>query len=144
MIVEIRKAIPEDIKQIKTLLSYYYLDTERVEKNLPEFVVAVLDESIVGCACLDIEEVVELRSIAVIPYHRGKGIGSRLMDAVLARAAELASEVYLRTTSPDFFEKKGFRRLRNEEKKRVWDECGRCDKFAACRQIPMRLIIFND
>ncbi len=142
---KIRKATQADIKDIKTLLSFYYLDTEKVEKTLPEFIVAVLNNKTVGCACLDIGDVVELRSIAVLPSYRNKGIGSRLVDAILARAAELMDTVYLRTTSPVFFEKKSFKRLPDEEKKILWNECAQCDKYDICRQILMRLVInFND
>lgn len=140
MDIEIRKATQADVKDIKTLLSFYYLDTEKVEKNLPEFIVAVLEKKTVGCACLDIGDVVELRSIAVLPSYRNKGIGSRLVDAILIRAAQLVDTVYLRTTSPVFFEKKGFRRLPDEEKKVLWNECAQCDKYDICRQILMRLV----
>lgn len=141
MDIELRKAAQADIKDIKTLLSFYYLDTEKVEKNLPEFIVAVLDKKSVGCACLDIGDVVELRSIAVLPAYRNKGIGSRLVDAILTRATELADTVYLRTTSPAFFEKKGFVRLPNEEKKLIWKECEQCDKYEICRQTPMKRVL---
>jgi len=143
MDIEIRKATQADIKDIKTILSFYYLDTEKVEKNLPEFLVATLDNKIVGCACLDVEDVVELRSIAVLPAHRNRGIGSNLTAALLARAAELTDTVYLRTTSPAFFEKKGFQRLMHEDKKAIWNECAHCDKFNACRQTLMKKN-FND
>lgn len=141
MDIELRKATQADIKDIKTLLSFYYLDTEKVEKNLPEFIVAVLDKKTVGCACLDIGDVVELRSIAVLPSYRNKGIGSELVDAVLIRATELADAVYLRTTSPAFFEKKGFFRLPNEEKKLIWKECAQCDKYEICRQTLMKRVL---
>ncbi|MDP2840847.1 MAG: GNAT family N-acetyltransferase [Candidatus Methanoperedens sp.] len=141
MDIELRKAIQADIKEIKTLLSFYYLDTEKVEKNLPEFMVAVLDKKTVGCACLDIGGAVELRSIAVLPSYRNKGIGSRMVGAILSRAAELADTVYLRTTSPAFFEKKGFKRLPDEEKKAVWDECAQCEKYDICRQTVMKFIL---
>jgi amino-acid N-acetyltransferase len=141
MDIELRKAAQADIKDIKTLLSFYYLDTEKVEKNLPEFIMAVLDKKTVGCACLDIGDVVELRSIAVLPAYRNKGIGSRLVDAILIRATELADAVYLRTTSPAFFEKKGFFRLPNEEKKLIWNECAQCDKYDICLQTLMKRVL---
>lgn len=140
MDIEIRKATQADIKDIKTLLSFYYLDTEKVEKNLHEFIVAILNNKTVGCACLDIGNVVELRSIAVLPAYRNKGTGSRLVDAILTRATEITDTVYLRTTSPVFFEKKGFRRLPDEEKKVLWNECAQCDKYDICRQTLMKLI----
>ncbi len=141
MNIEIRKATEADIKAIKILLSFYYLETEKVEKNLPEFIVAVLDNKTVACACLDIDDIVELRSIAVLPGLRNKGIGSRLVDVILNRAAELSDTVYLRTTSPGFFEKKGFQRLPDEEKKIIWNECAQCDKYDICRQVLMKLVI---
>ncbi|MGB8217946.1 MAG: GNAT family N-acetyltransferase [Candidatus Methanoperedens sp.] len=141
MDIELRKAAQADIKDIKTILSFYYLETEKVEINLPEFIVAVLDKKTMGCACLDIGDVVELRSIAVLPSYRNKGIGSRLVDAILTRAAELADTVYLRTTSPVFFEKKGFVRLPDEEKKLIWNECAQCDKYEVCRQTLMKCVL---
>ncbi len=141
MDVKIRKATPSDLKDIKKILSFYYLDTESVEKNLPEFIVAVRNGTIVGCACLDISDVVELRSIAVLPNYRNKGIGSKLVDFVLTRAAELTGTIYLRTTSPVFFEKKGFRRLKDDEKKAIWKDCAECDRFDICKQTLMKLDI---
>ncbi len=139
MEIEIRKATTEDVQDIKKLLSYYILDTENVEKNLPEFIIAVSGGKVVGCACLDIGNILELRSIAVLPSYRKRGIGSKLVEAILGRAAGLKSTVYLRTTSPGFFEKKGFKRLENEEKKILWEDCAGCDKFDICRQAVMKI-----
>lgn len=138
MDLEIRKATRADIKDIKKLLSFYYLDTEKVEKNLSEFIIAVKYGKTIGCACLDVSDIVELRSIAVLPSYRNRGIGSALVDILLEHAAELTDTVYLRTTSPVFFEKKGAHRLVNEEKKVIWKECDECDKFNICKQVLMK------
>lgn len=135
---DIRKAIQADLKDIKTILSFYYLDTENVEKNLPEFIVAQTNNKIIGCACLDLVGVVELRSIAILPSYRNKGVGSKLVDIILKRAQDLADTVYLRTTSPVFFEKKGFTKLQNSEKKVIWKDCAQCDKYDICRQTAMK------
>ena len=139
MSIEIRKATPSDVKEIKKILSFYFLDTSRVEENLPEFRVAVLDGRIIGCACLELGDIVELQSIAVLPGYRYRGIGSKLVDAILARAALLTDVIYLRTTLPVFFEKKGFKRLENDMKKVIWKDCMECDKFNMCRQALMVL-----
>ena len=141
MDIKIRKAASSDLKNIKKILSYYCLDTENVDKNLPEFIVAVRDEKVIGCACLDISDIVELRSIAVLPDYRNKGIGSKLVDTILTHAAEITGTIYLRTTSPVFFEKKGFRRLKNDEKKAIWNDCAECDRFDICKQTLMRFDI---
>jgi len=146
MEIKIRKATEADIKDIKTILSFFFLDTDNVVENLPEFIVAENENKTIGCACLDIGEIVELRSIAVLPAHRNKGVGSKLVDSILERAKELTDVIYLRTTSHVFFEKKGFVRLPNKEKKVFWKDCEECDKFDICRQTMMskRKDISND
>lgn len=141
MEIETRKASQADIKDIKVLLSFYYLDSEKVENNLEGFTVATLDNKVVGCACLDMEDIVELQSVAVLPGHRNKSIGSRLVDAILNRAAGRTDAVYIRTTSAGFFEKKGFQRLQNDQKRVIWRECNECDKFDMCRQTLMKINI---
>lgn len=139
MDISIRKAISSDIRIIKKLLSFYCLDTDKVEDDLPGFLVAIIENKIVGCACLDIGEIVELRSIAVLPGFRNRGIGSRLVDAILARATGVTDTVFLRTTSPAFFEKKGFKSMNNDMKKEVWKDCAECDMFEICRQVMMKI-----
>lgn len=142
MDLDIRKATPADIKDIKRLLSYYCLDTENVEKNLPKFIIAVKDGITVGCACLDVDHIIELRSIALLPSYRNRGIGSALIGVLLKHAEELTDTIYLRTTSPVFFEKKGAHRLENEEKKVIWKECDECDKFNICKQVLMKFDLY--
>jgi amino-acid N-acetyltransferase len=138
MDIDIRKATSSDIRDIKKILSFYCLDTEKVEKNLPEFIVAVDEGITVGCTCLDVGDIVELRSIAILPSYRNKGTGSAMVDVVLNRAAEITDKIYLRTTSTGFFEKKGAHRLENDKKKHIWKECDECDKFNICKQALMR------
>jgi len=138
MDLDIRKATRADIKDIKRLLSFYCLETEDVEKNLQEFIIAVKDGITVGCACLDVDHIIELRSFAVLPSYRNRGIGSSLVGAIIKHAAELTDTVYLRTTSPVFFEKKGAQRLEKEEKKVIWKECDECDTFNICKQVLMK------
>ncbi len=88
---------------------------------------------------MDIGDIVELRSIAVLPGYRNRGIGSKLVDAILDRAVSLTDTVYLRTTSPEYFEKRGFKKLKNDQKKVIWKECQECNKFNICRQTLMKI-----
>ncbi|MCX9010679.1 MAG: GNAT family N-acetyltransferase [Candidatus Methanoperedens sp.] len=141
MDIILRKTALSDIKDIKKLFSFYCLETENVEKSLSECITATLDERIVGCACLSAGNIVELRSIAVLPNYRNMGIGSKLVDAILKRAIDISDKVYLRTTSPAFFEKKGFRKLSHDMKKSIWKDCAECDKFNICKQTLMGLSI---
>ena len=54
-----------------------------------------------------------LRSVVVLPQHRGKGFGRVIAEAVLARAAKAgAHQAYLLTTTAEvFFERAGFTRI---------------------------------
>lgn len=137
MELEIREAVMSDIRDIKRLLSFYFFDTENVEKNLHGFIVAVINGKTLGCAGLYAN--IELGAIAVLPVHRNKGIGSKLVDSILEHAASPGGILYLRTTVPSFFEKKGFTRLQNAKKKNIWKDCNTCDKFDNCRQTPMNI-----
>ena len=57
-----------------------------------------------------------LRSVVVAPERRRSGLGRRLVEAALDRAASLGhGEVYLLTaTTPAFFERLGFERIARE------------------------------
>lgn len=107
------------------------------KRTFPNFIIAVKDGITVGCACLDVSDIVELRSIAILPSYRNKGIGSELVNVVLKCASEITDKVYLRTTSPGFFEKKGAHRIETDEKRLIWKECYECEKFDICKQVLM-------
>jgi len=153
MQTEIRSARPGDREDIKKLLSIYYLDVEGVDKNLKDFIVAIIDDpqspddkkqkrKIIGCACLDIQSnsLIELRSIAVHPTYRKRRIGSKMVDELLKRALLYAeensksAEVYVRTTAPGFFKKKSFSSLPREKKPHLWEDCAQCNKSDYCLQ----------
>ncbi|WP_342305994.1 GNAT family N-acetyltransferase [Methanolobus sp. ZRKC5] len=102
--------------------------------------VAVIDNKIIGAACLETENFQELHSIAVYPDYRGKGIGRLLMDSFTVDMKE-GTILFTRTTSPVFFEKVGFIRLDDSEKKELWDDCSKCNRFNNCKQSVLRLEI---
>jgi amino-acid N-acetyltransferase len=78
---------------------------------LENFFVADDHGRIVGCAALEIysSKLAELRSLVVSPEYRGRGLGKRLVEAVLAAArSEEILEVMAITASEDFFRSCGF------------------------------------
>ncbi|MCE8425843.1 MAG: GNAT family N-acetyltransferase [Candidatus Methanoperedens sp.] len=141
MDTNIRKADSADINDIKKILSYYFLDTDNVGININQFIVAVLYGKTIGCACLDIGDIVELRSIAVLPAYRNSGTGSKLVDFLLDHAMAMRDAIYLRTMTPGFFEKKGFKKLPDEKKITIWKDCAQCDRFNICRQTLMKIML---
>jgi len=140
VIVNIRSAGTGDIPDIKSILSQYILETELVEDNIDRFVVAKTRDRIVGCACLISSlGMVELRSIAVLPGWKNKGIGRRLFDMLEQRAKGMADRIYVRTTARGFFEKMGFEAMNDSQKPVLWQDCADCDKLDVCKQVPMVL-----
>lgn len=116
--MDYRPAIPADLAGVKALLSACALPSEDLTPALLEgFRVAVEAGVVVGCVGLErVAAGALLRSLAVQPAHRGRGIAARLCDEAeeLARAAGTA-ELYLLTTSAaDYFTARGYRRVERE------------------------------
>jgi len=140
MTVVIRSAGKADIPQIKKVLTQYLLETELVNSNIDQFIVAEYNKKIIGCACLDNSSgVLELRSIAVLPGWKNKGVGRRLVNTLRSRASGMSDLLYVRTTASGFFNKMGFTQLNNSHKPNIWEDCACCDKLKICKQVPMVL-----
>jgi amino-acid N-acetyltransferase len=140
VIANIRNASTSDIPLIKSILSQYILETELVEENIDQFIVAEKEGRVVGCACLDKSAgLIELRSIAVLPGWKNNGIGRMLFEMLRQRAKSMTERIYIRTTARGFFDKMGFRVLDNLQKPVLWQDCADCDKFDVCMQVLMVL-----
>jgi N-acetylglutamate synthase-like GNAT family acetyltransferase len=96
----IEPAVREDLPRIQSLLANAGLPTD-MEEHLGGFLVARHQGEVVGCAGMEAKGADALfRSLAVEPAYRGAGLGRRLYDALLARAAARGVErAYLLTTS---------------------------------------------
>jgi amino-acid N-acetyltransferase len=145
--IRIRKAEKKDLLSIQRLLSTYFLDMENLGPE--DFILAEMEEKMIGCAALvrgtsGENNFLELHSIAVHPNFRGKGIGTRLMEEIINTLEDQDMpdipdcELYVRTTSPGFFEKLGFIRLPDTEKLHIWAECKNCEHFERCAQHAMK------
>jgi amino-acid N-acetyltransferase len=138
--INFRSASNNDILSIKRILSQYILETELVEENIKQFIVAEEEQKIIGCAYLDTsQQIVELRSLAVLPGWKNKGIGRQLFEMLKTRAEDMTDKLYIRTTSRGFFEKMGLTVLDNSQKPVIWQDCAECDKMDVCLQVPMLL-----
>ena len=135
--VAIRSATEQDMQDIKCIASTYFLDTDGLEYN--DFIVATLENRIIGIACFKHTECPELHTIAVHPNYRGKGIGALLVRALGLTLCKGQECIYVRTTAPGFFEKVGFVTLENNMKKELWTDCAGCDRFNNCKQAVMLL-----
>jgi amino-acid N-acetyltransferase len=148
--VSIRDAQAEDVPAMAQLINAYAAQglmlprsEEQILRHLSDFVVAEHSGRIVGCGALArlSPDLAEVRSLAVAPEMRGRGIGRALVRHLLekARAAEIA-QVCALTLQPGFFEPLGFRVIdRWDISPKIWQECIYCPKFHRCDEIAVLL-----
>lgn len=93
---------------------------EEIAQFVNSFFVYIENETVVGCAALDIysKKLAEVRSLAVLPEYQNKGIGGKLIQRCVeeARTAGIY-EVLAVTSSQRLFGKAGFRAKLSDNKK---------------------------
>ena len=122
-----------------------------VVESIDRFVVAESEGAIVGCASYQVHpEIgdaeaasVEVVSLAVESTFRRRGVGRRLVEAVLARVAAFRPrEVVVLTFTPDFFRTLGFEAIaKTEIMHKLYTGCINCTKHAnpyTCPETAMR------
>jgi amino-acid N-acetyltransferase len=110
----LRSATAEDLAWIAELLDSALLPTAGISDHLSGFLVAEVQSRPVGCAAIErYGSEALLRSVAVVPGHRGLGIGRRLVEALISRAAAdgIRTLILLTTTSARYFSRLGFREV---------------------------------
>ncbi len=110
----LRPAAPADLPKILELLRQAGLVVAGVPEHLHAFVVAEDGGKIVGSAGLEAYgDTALLRSVAVAPEHRGRGVGRRLVESALteARHRRLREVVLLTETAAPFFRRLGFQEV---------------------------------
>jgi len=110
-------------------------------ENIRDFLVAYDDGRLVGCGALHFYTPLsgEVRSLAVEPGLKTKGIGRMLVEALEAeaRSNDLHS-LFAFTYVDGFFRKLGFEEIdRGDLPLKAWKDCLRCPKFQACDEIAM-------
>ena len=146
----IRKAAIKDVKLIHRLLQEYGKKEELLARPLSQLYDHIRDFSVymdennnqlIGCCALQFcwEDLAEIRSLAVLPEHLGKNIGTKLAETVLQEAKSFnVKNVFTLTYKPDFFKKFGFVQIeRSELPLKIWADCIICIKFPDCDEIAM-------
>ena len=140
----IRYARMDDVREIHTLLNYYAkqglllsCSISSLYDRLRDFVVYVDRENdILGVCALHItwENLAEIRSLAVLENHQGKGIGGKLVQQCLMEADMLGiSKIFTLTYQPEFFRKQGFSDIdKRDLPHKIWSDCIHCHKFPDC------------
>jgi amino-acid N-acetyltransferase len=146
----IRKASIKDVKAIHELLIEYGKKEELLARPLSELYDHVRDFSVymdennkqmIGCCAMQFcwEDLAEIRSLAVLPKHIGKNIGTTLVETVLEEAKSFnVKKVFTLTYKPEFFKQFGFVQIeRSDLPLKIWTDCIICIKFPDCDEIAM-------
>jgi amino-acid N-acetyltransferase len=116
--VRIRSARTADVRAIRSLVRPLAESRVLVSKDavtyyesVQQFRVAEIDGEVVGCGALHVmwEDLAEIRTLAVAPKSHGRGVGSRLLAALLDDARALGvRRIFCLTFEVDFFARHGF------------------------------------
>jgi amino-acid N-acetyltransferase len=142
----LRRAEPADAREIHELLERFVAHGQllprtlrQVYRTIRDFVVAIEDNRIVGCAALRIysAEVGEIGALAVVPERHGTGVGRRLVDALVHDAGMLGlRRVFALTLQDRFFHRLGFETtVVAEFPEKVAADCNGCARRATCSEI---------
>jgi amino-acid N-acetyltransferase len=142
----VRKAAMSDIHAILGLINDYAARgimlprTEfEMSENIRDFTVAYAGTQLVGCGALHFYSPTsaEVRSLAVDPSVKTRGVGRRVVEALEKESIENELHaIFAFTYVPDFFRKLGFHEVeRGELPLKVWKDCVRCPKFQCCDEI---------
>lgn len=113
----VRRARTSDVPGIKRLVDTYAgkilleKDLVTLYESVQEFWVAELDGAVVGCGALHVlwSDLGEVRTIAVDPAVKGRGVGHAIVDRLLTVARELQLQrLFVLTFETGFFGRHGF------------------------------------
>jgi amino-acid N-acetyltransferase len=144
----VRKALMTDIHPLLDLINGYAekgIMLPRTEfemsENIRDFTVAWAGEQMVGCGALHFYSptTAEVRSLAVLPEVKSRGIGRALVEVLESDARRFGlHSVFAFTYAAGFFHKLGFVEVeRGELPLKAWKDCLRCPKFDCCDEIAM-------
>ena len=143
-----RGAVLSDVESIHAIIQPYAATDTLLPRGLAElcenvrdFVVAEEDGRIIGCGALHLygTHLAEIRSIAVSPQSKGRGVGRALVNALMEEARRHSvSCVCLFTRTPEFFGHLGFEVAnRDELPDKIYKDCVHCSRLANCDEIAM-------
>lgn len=145
----VEKAKLADAEQIQKLINFFAGQGDMLYRPLSEiyedfrdyFVYRDGEGNIAGCASLHVlwKDMGEIRSVAVDQNHRGRGIGTALVNACLDEAQSFKiPTIFLCTGQPEFFKRFDFEPVDPKTvPKKAWGECPRCTKYPNCGETIM-------
>jgi amino-acid N-acetyltransferase len=150
--IETRKAKPADVGEMYRIINHYaekQLMLPKTHLQLYEFLrdytvaMDVAAGTLMGCGSLHFywENLAEIRAVAVAPGAVQSGIGTLIVESLLAEARGYQLEqVFVFTYVPKFFSRFGFLQVEHGTMPlKVYNECFHCPKFNTCDELAMVL-----
>ncbi|MBB6729737.1 N-acetyltransferase [Cohnella zeiphila] len=152
MTITCRKALPEDVDALYDLIRGYAeqgimlpRSKEALLRHLDSFIVAEEAGKLIGCGSLFRlgSDLVEIRSLGMAEGYKGRGLGTLIVDALIAEARKLnVPKVMALTYAVSFFVKNGFQVVDKEIfPEKVWTDCVNCSKQDRCDEIAVVKIL---
>ncbi len=146
----IRPAAIGDVPDIYHLLEEYARQgnllprtMSELYRHLRDFFVIESRGKVVACGALEIftEDLGEIRSLVVDERFKGRGLGRRLVERLVAEARALGLRRLMALTYvPEFFHKLGFKTVAKDTlPEKVWSVCVKCYKYNHCDEIAVLL-----
>ncbi|WP_307844728.1 amino-acid N-acetyltransferase [Actinotalea solisilvae] len=119
---EIRPALPRDVREIRDLVEPYAQQRILLAKELVGYYESVQEfevaqdatGALIGCGAVHVmwADLAEVRTLAVHPAWRGRGVGHALLGSLVERARRLGlKRLFCLTFEVDFFAAHGFRAI---------------------------------
>jgi len=148
MTLRLRKARIGDAPRIQELIFTYAQQglmlprpLNEIYETLRDYTVALDGDLVVGTGALHIvwDNLAEIRAVAVEPAYARRGIGSLLVNSLIAECRDLqVGRLFLLTYQPEFFKRFGFTEVPKEElPQKVWKDCIHCPKFPKCDEVAL-------
>lgn len=148
--MQIRKARLQDATNVYELVNSLSSDGTLLKRtyaeiceNVRDFTVAESDAGVfLGCGALHLygPHLAEVRSIVVKPEAKSKGVGGKVLFALLDEAEQHGVGcVCLFTRIPDFFYRYGFRTVEDRAAlpDKIFKDCQNCPRLYRCDEVAM-------
>jgi amino-acid N-acetyltransferase len=146
--IAIRPAIADDVPQICAMVNTLALQGtvlprtyQSVCDSIDDWLVAKVGGEVLGCVSLlpYSSGLVEVRSLVVLAEYRGLGIGTRLMEQLMAEVERRKiTSLFALTRKVTFFERFGFQiSERDLFPEKVWHDCCQCPLLECCDETAM-------
>lgn len=151
---QIRPATVRDVPAIADLIGDFasrgrmlFRSHAELYETIRDFFIAEDNTTLIGICALEIvwADLAEVRSLAVAAAHQGKGVGRKLVEAVVEEARRLGIQrVFALTYEQQFFEKLAFHVVdKSALPLKVWSVCIKCPKRDGCDEIAMVRTLFD-